>query len=74
MSSCGQQSVTLTCTSIATPEPFSTGQAASHTASTTLEFAPIVVRVVYTLRNPVDGFQFVLPTDAYPYVSHPSER
>lgn len=30
---------------------------------------PIVVRIGYSLRNPVDGIQFVLPTDTYPYVS-----
>jgi len=30
---------------------------------------PIVVHIEYSLRNPVDGIQFVLPTDAYPFVS-----
>lgn len=30
---------------------------------------PIVVRIEYSLRNPVDGIQFVLPADTYPYVS-----
>ena len=53
----------------ATPEPFALGHHVAQTASTTLEFAPIVLRVAYSLRNPVDGFQFVLPNDAYPYVS-----
>lgn len=35
---------------------------------------PIVVRIEYSLRNPVDGIQFVLPTDAYPYVSISNRR
>ena len=32
------------------------------------EFAPIMVVIEYSLHNPHDGLQFVLPTDAYPYV------
>ena len=32
------------------------------------EFAPILVVIDYSLRHPRDGIQFVLPTDAYPYV------
>lgn len=35
---------------------------------------PIVVRIEYSLRNPVDGIQFVLPTDTYPYVSVSNRR
>lgn len=33
------------------------------------EFAPISVIIHYSLRSPNDGLEFVLPTDAYPYVS-----
>ncbi len=33
-----------------------------------VEFAPITVIIEYSLHNPHDGLQFVLPTDAYPYV------
>ena len=33
------------------------------------EFAPLAVVIHYSLRTPHDGVQFVLPTDAYPYVS-----
>lgn len=31
------------------------------------EFAPINVHIEYTLRRPVDGLQFNIPTDAHPY-------
>ncbi|KAJ2935753.1 hypothetical protein H1R20_g1340, partial [Candolleomyces eurysporus] len=47
----------------ATPEPQTPGPASQATA----EFAPIVVNIAYSLRNPVDGFEFVVPNDAYPY-------
>jgi hypothetical protein len=30
---------------------------------------PITINIAYSLRNPVDGFQFILPTDSHPYVS-----
>lgn len=49
----------------ATPEP----QTPGLTSQPGLEFAPIVVNIAYSLRNPVDGFEFVVPSDAYPYVS-----
>ncbi|KAH0591210.1 hypothetical protein H2248_001303 [Termitomyces sp. 'cryptogamus'] len=45
----------------ATPEPQTPG------VQSVPEFAPITINIVYSLRNPVDGFEFVLPTDAYPY-------
>ena len=35
-----------------------------------IEFQPVVVHIQYSLKNPVDGFEFVLPTDAHPYVSY----
>ncbi|KAJ6541894.1 hypothetical protein B0H19DRAFT_1175115 [Mycena capillaripes] len=48
----------------ATPEPQTPGRQASQGV---LEFAPIVINIAYSLRNPADGFQFVFPTDSYPY-------
>lgn len=50
----------------ATPEPSTPGVAQGQT---TLEFSPIVVNIAYSLRNPVDGVEFVLPDDTHPYVS-----
>ena len=32
------------------------------------EYEEILIKVVYSLRNPVDGVQFMVPTDSYPYV------
>lgn len=32
------------------------------------DFAPIQVRIYLNLRNPAEGFQFMLSSDAYPYV------
>ena len=32
-------------------------------------FAPITINIEYSLRNPADGLNFVLPSDAYPHVS-----
>ncbi|KAI5120798.1 hypothetical protein M0805_002425 [Coniferiporia weirii] len=53
----------------ATPEPHLLGHPLSqtHAATAAPEFSPIQVRITYSLRNPVEGFQFVLPSDAYPY-------
>lgn len=48
----------------ATPEPQTPGFSQSQT---TPEFAPITIHIVYSLHNPVDGFEFVLPTDSHPY-------
>lgn len=48
----------------ATPEP----QAQLQATAAGSEFTPIQVRIYYNLRNPVEGFQFILPSDAYPYV------
>ncbi|KAG2155663.1 TATA-binding protein associated factor Taf2 [Suillus clintonianus] len=50
----------------ATPEPHTPGPS-SHTPAPIPEFMPIVVHIDYSLRNPVDGIQFVLPTDSYPF-------
>jgi hypothetical protein len=53
----------------ATPEPQTPGVGFQIPAVAVPEFSPITVHIVYSLRNPVDGFQFVIPTEAYPYVS-----
>ncbi|KAF7307415.1 Transcription initiation factor TFIID subunit 2 [Mycena indigotica] len=50
----------------ATPEPSTPGPS-SQAAQTATEFAPICINIAYSLRNPVDGFQFVVPTESYPY-------
>lgn len=58
-----KQSSYLTATNeVATPEP----QTPSLSQGV-LEFNSIVVKISYSLRNPVDGFQFVIPNDAYPH-------
>ncbi|KAL4266270.1 Transcription initiation factor TFIID subunit 2 [Pleurotus pulmonarius] len=49
----------------ATPEPQTPG--ASHVNGVPTEFAPITVNISYSIRKPVDGVEFVLPTDSYPY-------
>ncbi|KAF9486524.1 TATA-binding protein associated factor Taf2 [Pholiota conissans] len=50
---------------VATPEPQTPGYGQNQ--PTVPEFSPIIVNISYSLRNPVDGFEFVLPTDAYPF-------
>lgn len=50
----------------ATPEPQAPGP--SQTATHTQEFSPIVVKITYSLTNPADGFEFVLPSDTHPHV------
>ena len=55
------------CCEVATPEPQTPGFGA-QSSMPALEFAPILVKINYSLRNPADGVQFVLPSDAYPYV------
>ncbi|KAF8323748.1 hypothetical protein DL93DRAFT_8248 [Clavulina sp. PMI_390] len=42
----------------------------SRQSNSTSEFAPISVLIHYSMRSPSNGLEFVLPTDAYPYVSH----
>ncbi|KAI5999076.1 hypothetical protein EDD15DRAFT_2400825 [Pisolithus albus] len=56
----------------ATPEPRTPGP--SFQTTTSPEFIPIVVHINYSLRNPIDGIQSVLPTDAYPYIDNPWEK
>ncbi|KAH9929687.1 uncharacterized protein B0H18DRAFT_995740 [Fomitopsis serialis] len=50
----------------ATPEPQTPGPM-SQPALPVPEFSPITVNIAYSVRNPADGLQFVLPTDTYPY-------
>ncbi|TFY68605.1 hypothetical protein EVJ58_g911 [Rhodofomes roseus] len=50
----------------ATPEPQTPGPMSQPTLPVP-EFNPITVNIAYSVRNPADGLQFVLPTDAYPY-------
>lgn len=56
----------------ATPEPQTPGP--SFLAPALPEYMPITVNIAYSLRNPVDGFQFILPSDSYPYVSKHGHR
>ncbi|KAF7302593.1 Transcription initiation factor TFIID subunit 2 [Mycena chlorophos] len=53
-------------TEVATPEPSTPGPSSQSTQAAS-EFAPIAINIAYSLRNPVDGFQFVVPTQSYPY-------
>ncbi|KAF8910047.1 TATA-binding protein associated factor Taf2 [Gymnopilus junonius] len=50
---------------VSTPEPQTPGFSQSHASMP--EFSPIVIHITYSLRNPVDGFEFVLPSDSYPH-------
>jgi transcription initiation factor TFIID subunit 2 len=54
-----------------TPPPNPSGMATPAAANpqTAPEYLPLIVRIEYSLKNPVDGIQFVLPSDAYPFVS-----
>src|SRR5882757_6548297 len=52
---------------VATPEPQTPGFLQPQT--TTAEFSPIIINISYILRNPIDGFEFVLPNDSHPFVS-----
>ncbi|PPQ63820.1 hypothetical protein CVT24_009770, partial [Panaeolus cyanescens] len=49
---------------VATPEPQTPGGVSAHSTST--EFSPIVIHIAYSLRHPVDGLEFVIPSDSYP--------
>ncbi|KAI3622581.1 tata-binding protein associated factor taf2 [Moniliophthora roreri] len=50
----------------ATPEPQTPGPQPQAGQAVT-EFSPIVVKIAYSLRNPVDGFEFVSATENQPY-------
>ncbi|GLB35736.1 putative peptidase family M1 domain [Lyophyllum shimeji] len=60
----GQMATGAVHSEAATPEPQTPGF--PH-AQVVPEFSPITINITYSLRNPVDGFEFVLPTDSYPY-------
>ncbi|KAK0465504.1 uncharacterized protein EV420DRAFT_1514646 [Desarmillaria tabescens] len=49
------------------PKPQTPGVSQAQNGHITPEFSPIVVKISYSLRNPVDGFEFVLPDDSHPY-------
>ncbi|KAJ7597342.1 hypothetical protein C8J56DRAFT_316264 [Mycena floridula] len=49
----------------ATPEPATPGISQSQGPQLFQEFNPIVVKITYSLFNPVDGFQFVIPDEAH---------
>lgn len=51
------------------PTAPTTSTTANAASQATHEFMALTVRIEYSLRNPVDGIQFVLPSDAYPFVS-----
>jgi len=59
-------------TPASTPEPQTPGLSAQGTQSSGPEYEEILIKIVYSLRNPVDGVQFMVPTDSYPYVRPPA--
>lgn len=60
--------VDITIPTAATPEPQTPGTLFQPPPAVVPEFAPMIVKITYSLRNPVDGFQFIVPTDSFPYV------
>ena len=52
----------------ATPEPQTPGHPVPHAAPVP-EFTPILVSITYSIKNPADGIQFVLPSESYQTVS-----
>ncbi|KAJ4485637.1 hypothetical protein J3R30DRAFT_3440949 [Lentinula aciculospora] len=46
---------------------FSTPEPQAQPSQQVTEFSPIVVKITYSLRNPTEGLQFVLPTESQPY-------
>ncbi|KAH9968683.1 TATA-binding protein associated factor Taf2 [Russula dissimulans] len=59
----GSVHASIAASEAATPEP----QTPGTSALPTLEFAPLIVHIEYSVRNPADGLTFVRPSDAYPY-------
>ncbi|KAL5494783.1 hypothetical protein ACEPAI_245 [Sanghuangporus weigelae] len=51
---------------VGTPDPIASSQTVPLTQQTS-EFSSIQVRITYCVKNPVEGIQFVLPSEAYPY-------
>lgn len=52
---------------VGTPEPQTPGPSAHRANNVVKEYAPLTVKIFYSLRNPAEGLQFVLPSDAYPF-------
>lgn len=50
------------------PPPTPQAGAPSTPSPKKAEYSPIVIKIEYAVRNPTDGLQFVLPSDAYPFV------
>ncbi|KAJ3830293.1 hypothetical protein F5880DRAFT_1516515 [Lentinula raphanica] len=46
---------------------FSTPEPQAQPSQQVTEFTPIVVKIIYSLRNPAEGIQFVRPTESHPY-------
>ncbi|KAJ3797877.1 TATA-binding protein associated factor Taf2 [Lentinula aff. detonsa] len=46
---------------------FSTPEPQVQPSQQVAEFTPIVVKIAYSIRNPTEGIQFVLPTESHPY-------
>ncbi|KAF9075021.1 hypothetical protein BDP27DRAFT_1316349 [Rhodocollybia butyracea] len=46
---------------------FSTPEPQAQPSQQVTEFSPIVVKINYSLRNPTEGVQFILPTETQPY-------
>ncbi|KAF9055881.1 hypothetical protein BJ165DRAFT_1336062, partial [Panaeolus papilionaceus] len=49
---------------VSTPEPQTPGGFSTQASST--EFSPILIHIAYSLRHPIDGLEFVIPSDSYP--------
>ena len=62
----------LICAPASTPEPQTPGPSAQGAQSSAPEYEEILIKIVYSLRNPADGVQFMVPTDSYPYVRRPT--
>ncbi|TFK56505.1 hypothetical protein OE88DRAFT_1689584 [Heliocybe sulcata] len=52
---------------VGTPEPQTPGPSTQPANPALSEYSPITVKIVYSLRNPSDGLQFIVPSDAYPF-------
>ncbi|KAI0049299.1 hypothetical protein FA95DRAFT_1538598 [Auriscalpium vulgare] len=61
----GSSTAGLIASEAATPEPQTPG--ASTSQIVVPDFAPITIKIEYSIRNPVEGLNFVLPSDAHPY-------
>ncbi|KIK70503.1 hypothetical protein GYMLUDRAFT_32530 [Collybiopsis luxurians FD-317 M1] len=46
---------------------YSTPEPQAQPSQQVTEFSPVIVKIVYSLRNPAEGIQFVLPTETQPH-------